>query len=174
MFNEDTIQYAIDSTQVVVAPRGKIATFGDTRFRFYLVSELMDRVDQVRVRTGHMHAVRPQLITPGHLQKLLLEGFSESAGGFADWIKLYAPQLVALKYGFRFSKTDISDQVHQGSIASVLGRLREEVDREEDPLSAVIQGVDEGWEICLLKFAADLIEDSSGGNFGDFKSRGLL
>ena len=64
--------------------------------------------------------------------------------------------------------------MHQGSIASVLGRLREEVDREEDPLSAVIQGVDEGWEICLLKFAADLIEDSSGGNFGDFKSRGLL
>ena len=148
MFNEDTIQYAIDSTQVVLAPRGKIATFGDTRFRFYLVSELMDRVDQVRVRTGHMHAVRPQLITPGHLQKLLLEGFSDSAGGFADWIKMYAPQ--------------------------VLGRLREEVDREEDPLSAIIQGVDEGWEICLLKFAADLIEDSSGSNFGDFKSRGLL
>ena len=53
-------------------------------------------------------------------------------------------------------------------------RLREQVEVSNDPMSAVIQGVDEGWEVCLLKFAADLIQESSGGNFGDFRKRGLI
>ncbi len=41
MLNEDTIQYAIDNTQVIVAPQRRIATFGDTSFRFFLITELM-------------------------------------------------------------------------------------------------------------------------------------
>ena len=44
----------------------------------------------------------------------------------------------------------------------------------EDRLSAIIEGVDEGWEICLLKFATDLIQESSGDHFRDFRDRGLL
>ena len=44
----------------------------------------------------------------------------------------------------------------------------------DEPLSAVIQGVDDAWEVCLLKFTIDLIERSSGGNFGDFRKRGLI
>ena len=68
----------------------------------------------------------------------------------------------------------MSDNVLHGTIDEVVSRLREEVERAEDPLSTIIHGVDEGWEICLLKFAADMIQESSGGNFGDFKKRGLL
>ena len=53
-----------------------------------------------------------------------------------------------------------------------LKRMGAHVDLEGS--TAVIQGVDEGWEICLLKFAADMIQESSGGNLGDFRKRGLL
>jgi hypothetical protein len=60
------------------------------------------------------------------------------------------------------------------SLEEVIARLRQEVDRSEDPLSAIIYGVDEGWEVSLLKFATDMIEESSGGNLGDFRKRGLL
>ena len=91
-----------------------------------------------------------------------------------EWLRERAPQLAALKYGFQFRKSDVSDNILHGSLEDVLGRLREDVERSEDPLSAVIHGVDEGWEICLLKFAADMIQESSGGNMGDFKKRGLL
>ncbi len=174
MLNDDTIQYAIDNTQVVVAPQRRIATFGDTSFRFFLVTELMDTVGQVRVRDGRLHAERPQIVTPGQIHRMLLEGFGERAEAFADWLREHAPQLAALKYGFQFRKTDVSDNVLHGTLDEVLSRLREDVERSEDPLSAVIHGVDEGWEICLLKFAADMIQESSGGNFGDFKKRGLL
>jgi len=174
MLNEDTIQYAIENTHVIVAPQRRIATFGDTSFRFFLVTELMDEVDHVRVRDGRLHAERPQIITPGQIQRMLVEGFSENAEDFMSWLRENAPQLAVLKYGFQFRKTDVSDHVVSSPVEQVLGRLKEEVERSEDPLSAVIQGVDSGWEICLLKFAADLIQDSSGGNFGDFRQRGLL
>jgi hypothetical protein len=174
MLSADTIQYAIENTQVIVAPQRRIATFGDTSFRFYLVTELMDSANQVRVRDGRLHAERPQIITPGHIQRMLGEGFDENAEEFANWLRENAPQLAILKYGFQFRKTDISNEVVHDPLADVVGRLREKVETSDDPLSAVIHGVDEGWEICLLKFAADLIQESSGGNFGDFRKRGLI
>jgi hypothetical protein len=174
MLNEDAIQFAIENTQVIVAPQRRIATFGDTSFRFYLVTELMDRADEVRVRDGRIHAARPQIITPGNIHRMLVEGFGEKAEEFADWLRENAPQLAVLKYGFQFRKTDISNEIVHDHLEAVVGRLRTQVEAGDDPLSAVIHGVDEGWEICLLKFAADMIQESSGGNIGDFRKRGLL
>jgi len=79
-----------------------------------------------------------------------------------------------LKYGFQLRKTDMTENIVHSHVDEVLGRLREEVDRSEDPLSAIIHGVDEGWEVCLLKFAADLIQESAGRNVDDFRKRGLF
>ncbi|MDB6150342.1 MAG: hypothetical protein JWQ44_1790 [Chthoniobacter sp.] len=174
MLNEDAVQYAIENTRVLHAPQRNIATFGQTTFRFYLVTELMDSVNQVRVRDGRIHADRPQIITPGQYQSMLLDGFGERAEDFVDWLRENAPQLAVMKYGFQFRKTDLSDRVLHSPVEEVVARLREGIDRSEDPLSAIIEGVDEGWEICLLKFAADLIQSSIGENLGDFRHRGLL
>jgi len=174
MLNEDTIQYAMENTRVILAPQRRIATFGDTSFRFFLVTELMDSVNQVRVRDGRLHAERPQIITPGQIRHMLAEGFGENAEHFAEWLREHAPQLAVLRYGFQFRKTDVSDQIVHDPMADVVGRLRQDVEASDDPLSAIIHGVDEGWEICLLKFASDMIQESSGGNLGDFRNRGLL
>jgi hypothetical protein len=82
--------------------------------------------------------------------------------------------MAVLKYGFQFRKTDVSESVVHSPIEEVIDRLRDVVDHSEDPLSAIIQGVDEGWEVSLLKFASDLIQESSSGNMGDFRRRGLI
>jgi hypothetical protein len=105
---------------------------------------------------------------------MLLDGFGERAEEFVHWLQENAQHLAVMKYGFQFRKTDISNEVVHDPLEDVVGRLREKVAASDDPLSAVIQGVDEGWEICLLKFAADMIQESSGGNMGDFRKRGLL
>ncbi|MBV8353665.1 MAG: hypothetical protein JOZ21_15465, partial [Verrucomicrobia bacterium] len=52
MHSEDDVQYAIDNTKVILSPERRIATFGTTRFHFYLVTELMDSVNEIRVRDG--------------------------------------------------------------------------------------------------------------------------
>ena len=74
IYSEDDLQYAIESTRVILSPERRIDTFGSTSFRFYLISELMDTVNQIRVRNGSIQADRPQIMTPENAAKLSLEG----------------------------------------------------------------------------------------------------
>jgi hypothetical protein len=174
MWSEDNFQYAIENTAVILAPAGKIATFGHTSFRFYLISELMDQVNEVRVRAGRIHAERPQIMTPDQYTRLLLEGFGEKAARYAEQLRERAQQIAVLRYGFQFRKTDVVEKTVRASMAAVIERTKAQVERADEPLSAVIQGVEDAWEVCLLKFTIDLIERSSGGNLGDFRRRGLM
>jgi len=172
--NKDDFDYAIENTSVIVAPERQIATFGSTSFNFYLISELMDRVDQVRIRNGKIHAERPQILTPEHYRRLLLEGFGDKAQRYVDQLREHLRNIAVLRYGFQFHKTDVTEETIRDSIDAVIGRTKRRVESANEPLSAVIQGVDDAWEVCLLKFTIDLIERSSGGNLVDFRKRGLL
>jgi len=174
MLSEDSFHYALENTQVLLAPERRIDTFGSTSFRFYLITELMDRVNEVRVRDGLIHAERPQLLAPSHYSRLLLDGFGEKAREFADWLEQNPQQLSFLKYGFSFRKTNVVESVFSSPLESVVARVRADVERTEEPLSAIIQGVDDGWEVCLLKFTVDLIQQSAGGNISDLRGRGLI
>lgn len=171
---EDDFHYAIENTQVIVAPEQQIATFGSTSFRFYLISELMDRVDQVRVRNGRIHAERPQILTPEHFSRLLLEGFGEKAQHYVDQLRENLRNIAVLRYGFQFRKTDVTEETVRDSVDAVITRTKRRVENADEPLSAIIQGVDDAWEVCLLKFTIDMIERSAGGNLGDFRKRGLI
>jgi len=170
----DDFHYAIENTQVILAPQGRIATFGSTSFRFYLISELMDRANEVRVRDGRIHADRPQILSAEYFSRLLLEGFGDKAEKYAEQLRNRQNQMAVLRYGFQFRKTDVTERMFRDPLDAVIARTKSEVEHLEEPLSAVIQGVDDAWEVCLLKFTIDLIERSSGGNVGDFRSRGLL
>jgi hypothetical protein len=174
MLSEDDFQYAIENTQVILEPAGQIATFGNTSFRFYLISELMDQVNEVRVRDGRIHAERPQILTPEHYCRLLLEGFGDKAQKYVEQFRERMRNAAVVRYGFRFRKTDVTEKTVRDSIEKVVARTKSLVQQANEPLSAVIQGVDDAWEVCLLKFTIDLIERSSGGNFGDFRKRGLI
>ena len=172
--NKENFEYAIENTQVILAPEQQIATFGSTSFNFYLISELMDRVDQVRVRNGKIHAERPQIVTPDHYARLLLEGFGEKAQRYVEQMRENLRNIAVLRYGFQFRKTDVTEETLRDSMSSVIDRTKNRVENANETLSAVIQGVDDAWEVCLLKFTIDMIERSSGGNIGDFRKRGLI
>jgi hypothetical protein len=171
---DDDFQYAIENTRVIVAPEKQIATFGTTSFRFYLISELMDQVNEIRVRDGRIHAERPQILAPEHYCRLLLEGFGEKAEKYVEQLRNRTRDMAVLRYGFQFRKTDVVENRMRDTMEAVVERTRRQVERSDEALSAVIQGVDDAWEVCLLKFTIDLIERSSGGNLGDFRRRGLV
>lgn len=174
MISEDDFQYAVENTRVVLAPDRRIETFGSTHFRFHLVSELMDQVGVVRVRDGRIEAQRPQIITPGAYASLALDGFGEKAQRFAKWLESRPEKLAILKYGFEFRKMDVVENIAHGSMQEVIQRVKETMNRADEPMSAIIEGVDDAWEVCLLKFTVDLIQQSAGGNMNDFRERGLL
>src|SRR5436189_5715289 len=138
---EDDFQYAIENTQVILAPERQIATFGSTSFHFYLISELMDRVNEVRVRDGKIHADRPQILTPEHFSRLLLEGFGEKAERYVDQLREHARGIAVLRYGFQFRKTDLSEHTLRDSIDTVINRTKRQVEGKSESLSAIIQGV---------------------------------
>jgi hypothetical protein len=138
MMRQDDFDYAIENTQVIRAPERQIATFGSTSFNFYLISELMDRVDQVRVRNGKIHAERPQILTPEHYCRLLLEGFGEKAQRYVDQLREHARNVAVLRYGFQFRKTDVTEQTLRDSIDAVINRTKRRVESQNEPLSAVI------------------------------------
>ena len=171
---DDDFQYAIENTRVILAPERQIATFGSTSFRFYLISELMDQANEIRVRDGRIHAERPQILTPEHYCRLLLEGFGDKAEKYVEMLRERTRDMAVLRYGFQFRKTDVVENRVRDTMEAVVERTRRQVENSEEPLSAVIQGVDDAWEVCLLKFTIDLIERSSGGNMGDFRQRGLV
>jgi hypothetical protein len=171
---QDDIEYALENTQVILAPERQIATFGNTSFQFHLISELMDTVGRVRVRTGRIDAERPQILSPEYFSRLLLEGFGEQAQRYAERLRERARQIAVLRYGFQFRKSNVAETTMSASIESVIDRIRRKVEQSEDPRGAVIHGVDEAWEVCLLKFTVELIERSAGENIGDLKRRGLI
>lgn len=170
----DDFDYAVENTHVILAPERQIATFGSSSFNFYLISELMDRVDQVRIRNGKIHAERPHILTPEHYCRLLLEGFGEKAERYVEQLREHTRNVAVLRYGFQLHKTDLSEQTLRDSMDAVINRTKRRVESANEPLSAIIQGVDDAWEVCLLKFTIDLVERSSGSNLGDFRKRGLL
>lgn len=170
----DDIWYAIAHTEVILPPRRKLETFGNTIIHYHLVAETMDSVNEVRVREGRVHAERPQVLTPHYFEQLLLDGFGGEAGDFTHWLRDHVKDLAFLKYGFRFRKEETSESVVHETLEAVTERVASRVGERGDPLAVVIQGVDDPWEICLLKFVTDTIRASAPGNFQELKERRML
>ena len=174
MHSQDDIQYALESTEILLEPDRRIDTFGSTSFEFHLISELMDSVNETRVREGVLHAERPTIIKPESYAELAFEGFGEQAEAFSQWLHENAEDLSILKYGFNFRKNKVREEVIAEPFESVKDKVIERVSGASNPLSAVIHGVDDAWEVCLLKFTVEMIGLSQGINVFDFKRRGFL
>ncbi len=127
MWSEDDFQYAAENTQVILAPEQQISTFGATSFRFFLISELMDQVNEVRVRDGRIHAERPQIVTPEHYTRLLLEGFGDQAQRYVEQLRERLRHVAVLRYGFQFRKTDVTENTFRESLDSVVERTKTRV-----------------------------------------------
>ena len=178
MHSPDDIFYALETTKVLHEPDRRIDTFGETNFEFQLISELMDRVGEVRIRTGSVEAMRPRILRPSAYQEVELEGFDPSARTRFDQLveKLRAEgkDLAFLQYGFQFKRGQVHEEIVHEDIDSVRQRVLEDIRRTGNPSRAIIEGVDDAWEIAILKFSFEMILRSHEINTFDFKRRGLI
>lgn len=174
MISSDNFHYALENTRVIVSPLSFIETFGQTSFQFHLVTEPMDEVGAVRIRTGKLSAERPRIMTPQYVEQFFLEGFGEKAYEFLEFLEKHPEHFKMLRYGFIFKKTDVSETLLQEPKEKVLHRLKEEIAQGEDRMVTLIEGIDDAWEACLIKFTIDLVQRSSQGNLAEWKKRGLI
>ena len=178
MHSQDDIQYALATTKVLHEPDRRIDTFGETRFEFQLLSELMDDVGQVRIRTGEMDAQRPRIMRPEAYRDVELDGFDdETREKFDRMVERFRSDgrdLAFLQYGFRFRRGKVREEIVHEPIEQVRERVLEDLRVSGNPALAVIEGVDDTWEISILKFSFEMIMRSQEINAFDFKRRGLL
>lgn len=170
----DAIHYAMENTVVLREPDRRIDTFSATRFRFTVVSELMDSVGKVRVRRGEVEAQKPQIIRPAAYNSVELDGFDEKAQEMLEWMKEKGVEPLFFQYGFQFRRSQVQEEIISDSLEMVKERVLEQAYKEDDPMMAVVEGIDDAWEVALLKFTIDMIEKSQSINQFDFQRRGLL
>lgn len=165
--------YAVNNTEMVVSPTNRLETFGDTIVNYYLVCELMDSVGKVRIREGQLKALKPEIIMPQSLGQMDLEDFGQDAKQYAEWLAEHGGDLKILQYGFRIQKQEIKEYIVTDPFDNVMDRVKNEVAAKDDPLSAILIGVDSPWEVCLLKLMVDLIQHSAKGNLFDIQHQAI-
>lgn len=166
--------YALHNTEVIRPPSGRLETFGNTVVNYHLLSELMDDTTQVRIREGRVEAFRPQIVTPNSMDQSPLDGFGEQAQQYMEWLKDNAQNLVLLRYGFQVKKEDIRQYTVHEQLSNVVAQIEKTVAEKNDPLSAIIVGVESPWEVCLMKLMVDVMQKSIVANVGDLQKKNLL
>jgi hypothetical protein len=153
--------YAVSNTEILMLPPRRLETFGTTVVDYHLVSELMDEVNGVRVRQGRIQAYRPEILAPTAHVDSILDGFQEEAAGrYAEWLRENAKDLLILRYGFKIRKEEVQEQVIHDAVDAVIDRVRADLKARENPLGALVRGVDEPWEVCLIKLMVEMVQRS--------------
>lgn len=173
---DERIRKAVECTEILRAPRQSLYTFGTTNIYYYLVtepaySELIDTETETVVREGRVLAERPKIVTPYYLTGL--EGFSTDAGRyFESLIHEYGPNAPGLLYAYRNEPKELN--IVSGHWQSVVEKINAEIDRRSDPMAAIIKGLDELWDVALIRFIFEMTRRSLSDNIGQMGARGLL
>ncbi len=162
--------YAVNNTEVLRHPATLLETFGNTMVNYHLLTEPMDETDKVRVREGRIEAYKPQIITPTSFGQAALEGFGEEAERYAEWLRDNEGDLMILKYGFAIKKQAISDHLVSENLPMVIEQLKAHLDEQDDPMSALVVGVEEPWEVCLLKLMVEVVQRSAPKHVTDLRN----
>lgn len=176
---DQKIQYAIENTKVVRPPKQALATFGVTNIRYYLVTEpsysgldgLGDTNEETVVREGRVIAERPKIVTPYYLTSMF-EGFQHGKE-YADFImRRYGPNEPGLLYRYRNEAGGVN--IVSGAVNAVVERLNGVIDAENERLSAIVTGIDEMWDVSLMKLVHDVARNSLQKNVMDLYRQGML
>lgn len=174
MFSQDQFQYAMETTKVIHEPDRRIDTFGTTSFTFELLSEPLDSVGLVRIRRGEVDAQKPQLIKPTGLTDIELDGFDPKVLRVIEHFKEQGIDLSFLQYGFQFKRSTVSEELVHDQIEGVREKALEAWRVSGNPSLAIIESVDDAWEVGVMKFTLEMIMKSQAINRFDFKRKGLL
>ncbi len=165
--------YAARKMKVVLSPSHQLETFGSTLVNYHLISELEDHPGKVRVREGRLEAHPPLVIAP-HVADIVTEGLGEEAQGYLQFLKEHEDHLRILEYGFHLKSDKFSEQILTDSVESVTARVKDAVLAENDKFAAVLQGVDDPWDVAIVELWRREVQRSAHKNIKELNERGKL
>ncbi len=174
--DEERIREAVRHTEILRPPKRSLATFGTTNVYYYLVtepaySELVKSTIETVIREGRVIAERPKIVTPYYLSHL--EGFSSEAKKYFDMlIKTQGANAPGLFYSYKNEPKELN--IVSDNLLSVVDKLNADIDKRGDPLTSIIRGQDELWDVSLMKFIYEMTRSSLPDNVMQMEARGLL
>jgi hypothetical protein len=168
MDSDERMRDALERTELIRPPRQQLATFGSTTMDYYVVTGLSENLSVVR--DGKVVAERPRIVTPAYLVNL--EGFSTEARSYIASIARKHPNDPGVFYKYKNEPEKMN--VVSEPVGQVISNLDVQLDEENNPLSAIIKGVEEFWDVSLLMFIYHLTSSSLSQNIAEFGRRGLL
>lgn len=165
---DEKIKSAIENTLVLRPPKQQLATFGITNVYYYMITELMHEVNVVR--EGRVIAARPKIVTPTYL--INVEGFSGPARRFIQMAAEQNPHEPGILYSYKNETGEMN--IVSEPLGNILDNINRRIDNRNDPLSAIIKGVEELWDVSLMKFTFELTRTSAYRNLSEFYGRGRL
>jgi len=166
--------YAVNNTDVKLMPSRHLETFGTTVLNYHLITELMDSTTQIRIREGRLEAGQPQIITPDAYSQTAMEGFGDEARQYVDWLKEHEKDIRILQYGYKMKQESFSEHIVTDTLDPVVARVKEAVEARGDPMSAVVVGVDEPWDVCLVRLFWEVIQKSALVNIREMQKQNLF
>ena len=174
--SEKDLIKAVQKTRVARKPLQYLDTFGTTIINYYVITEpIYSDIDELKketvVRTGRVNSGKPEIVTPTYA--LNLKGFSSEAYKYLEFISdKFGVNSPGVLYQYKNEPGKIN--ILNGSVEEVSNNIIKELNTKKDKLTAVIVGVDELWDVSLLKFIHDFTSESLVSNVNEFNSRGLL
>ena len=165
---DEKIKHALQHTELIKAPRRELDTFGSSVIDYYVVTELVGNLSVVR--DGKVFAERPKIVTPAYLVNI--EGFSQQAKRYISMMARERPHESGIFY--RYKNEPGGMNVVSEPIKQVIDNLSSRVEGQQNPLSTIIKGVEELWDVSLLMFIYELTSKSVRTNMAEFNRRGLL
>ena len=169
---------AIEQTYIVKYPKQHLATFGITNIEYFVVTEpLYTAIDPQKkelegvVRKGKVRAEQPTLITPTYAMNL--NGFSDEAYKyFSQVARLYGANSPGIMYQYNNEPENL--EILSGNPNEIAHRISKELRDKKNDLSVVISGVDEFWDVALLKFIYEFTASSVSFNSREMRGAGLM
>ena len=141
---DEKIKHALQHTELIKAPRRELDTFGSSVIDYYVVTELVGNLSVVR--DGKVFAERPKIVTPAYLVNV--EGFSEQAKKYISMMARERPYESGIFYKYKNEPGGMD--VISEPVKQVIDNLSSRVEEQQNPLSTIIKGVEELWDVSLL------------------------
>ena len=166
----------LENTSIIRFPKQKLATFGNTSIKYYVVTEPLYNVidsksEEGVVRTGVVVAEKPAIITPFYAMHL--QGFSEDAYDYFKELSSSSGQnSPGILYQYRNEPSEM--EIVSGNPKEIATNIDLDLEKNKSDMSVVMIGIDEYWDVALLQFVYEFTANSITNNINEFSSRGLL
>lgn len=172
--DDDRIRDAVRQTEILRAPKQSLYSFGTTNLYYYLVTEPVysekSRPPETVIREGKVIADRPKIVTTYYLSRV--EGFSPEARRYFESVLDEKSNASGLLYTYKNEPKEMN--IVSGPLSEAVAKLNDDLDLRGDPLVSIIKGMDELWDVSLMKFIYEITRTSLPDNVRQMEQRGLL